>query len=179
MAAARRADTLARTRERGRTLIEDMFRPLRRYADFRGRARRREYWLFILLSWLIVGPVAGIGIALGWHPFDAKGAFQPLPPGGDWTLLDKGCVAALSLVTLALFTPWLAVQVRRLHDSNRGAWNLLWNVVPYIGSLVLFVLMLLPGTEGPNRYGADPTEEVDEWGRVIERGRLRDRYGPA
>ena len=143
-----------------------MFRPLRHYADFRGRARRREYWLFILLSWLLVAPVAGVGIALGWHPYDARGMFQLLPPGGG-TLLDQGCTAALALVALALLLPWLAVQVRRFHDSNRSGWNLLWNLVPYLGTLVLLFYMVVPGTEGPNRFGRDPTEEVDEWGRVI------------
>ena len=166
LAVAPRADTLASGKGGLVRVIEDMFRPLRRYADFRGRARRREYWLFIVLSWLIVGPVLGIGFALGWHPYDAKGEFNPIPPAGG-SLLDMGCTAALVVVTLALFLPWLAVQVRRLHDSNRSGWNLLWNFVPYIGWLVLFFYMVVPGTEGPNRYGRDPTEEVDDWGRVI------------
>jgi len=146
--------------------MEDMLRPLRRYASFRGRARRREYWLFILLTWLIVAPIGAIGIALGWWPFDAKGAFEPLPRGGG-TLVDQGVTAALALVTVALLLPLIAVQVRRFHDTNRSAWMLIWNLIPYVGTLVLFVYMVIPGTEGPNRYGADPTEEVDEWGRVI------------
>ena len=161
--------------------LEDMFRPLRRYADFRGRARRREYWLFILLSWLLMGPIVAVGLAVGWWPYDGQGKLDLLPAGA--TLAEKGITAALIAVALALFIPWLAVQVRRLHDGNRGAWNLIWNAIPWIGSLVLFVLMILPGTEGPNRYGRDPTEEVDEWGRIIEPRRpardRRDRFGPA
>lgn len=146
--------------------MEDMVRPLRRYATFRGRARRREYWLFILLTWLIFLPIAAIGVALGWWPLDAKGAFEPLPPGGG-AMIDKGVTGALLLVTLFLLLPLIAVQVRRFHDTNRSAWMLLWNLLPYVGSLVLLFYMVKPGTEGPNRYGADPTEEVDEWGRVI------------
>lgn len=143
-----------------------MLRPLRHYADFRGRARRREYWLFILLSWLVMAPIAGVGVALGWQPYDARGEFQPLPPGGG-TMLDKSVTAALVLAALALTLPWLAVQVRRFHDRGRSAWMLLWNVVPYIGWLVVLVHMVLPGTEGPNQFGRDPTEEVDDWGRAI------------
>ena len=141
-----------------------MLRPLRRYASFSGRARRREYWLFILLSWLVLAPIGLIGLALGWSPFH-KGAFDPLPPGGG-NLVDQGVTVALCVAALALLLPYIAVQVRRFHDTNRPAWMLVWNFIPYVGTLVLLFYMLRPGTEGPNRYGPDPTEEVDEWGRI-------------
>lgn len=158
---------------------EDMFRPLKRYADFRGRARRREYWLFILLSWLLMAPVIALGLAVGWRPYDASGKFDPLPTGA--TMIEQIITGALIVIAFALLLPWLAVQVRRLHDTNRSAWLLVWNVVPYLGSLILFIYMVLPGTEGPNRYGTDPTEEVDEWGRIIDPSpkQPKDRFGPA
>ncbi|MES2445318.1 MAG: DUF805 domain-containing protein [Pseudomonadota bacterium] len=146
--------------------MKDMFRPLRHYADFGGRARRREYWLFILLSWLLLAPIAAAGYALGWHPLDASGEVQLLPRTGA-TMADKATTAALVAAALLLAAPWLAVQTRRFHDTGRSAWMLVWNLVPTIGWLVVFYYMVIPGTEGPNRYGRDPTEEVDDWGRVI------------
>jgi uncharacterized membrane protein YhaH (DUF805 family) len=146
--------------------MEDMFRPLRRYADFRGRARRREYWLFILLSWLVIATLAAAGLLAGWDrtTYESLARFQ-LPPGAG--LIDKILIGTILAVLAALLIPTLAVQVRRFHDRGRSAWMLLWTLIPYFGELVIFVHMALPGTEGPNRYGPDPTEQVDEWGRVI------------
>ena len=52
--------------------------------------------------------------------------------------------------------PSLAVTARRLHDTNRSAWWILVNIIPYVGGLVLVVLCVLSGTSGPNRYGPEP-----------------------
>ncbi len=119
-----------------------MFQPLRKYADFYGRARRAEYWLFTLLMVLIVIPVAIIG--------EVAEATGQLGPGTAILFLILG------LIYLGLLIPSIAVTVRRLHDTNRSGWWLLISLIPLIGGLVLFVFTVLDGTPGPNRFGADP-----------------------
>lgn len=116
-----------------------MLLPLKRYADFKGRSRRREYWMFAL----------GIMIAMtvlilltGGLADDGSG-----PSGG---------FALVGLFFIAIFVPSLAVQVRRFHDQGRSGWLILLNLIPYIGSLIVLVFMCLPGNPGPNRFGPDP-----------------------
>lgn len=147
------------------SLRDDMFRPLRLYATFKGRARRREYWLFILLSWLICGVIAGVGMALGWQPLTAAYEWKIIP-GADATSLDRTIFWLLMAVIALLFLPTIAVQVRRFHDRGNSAWMLLWHIVPYAGELVILYAMVMPGTVGPNRYGDDPTDPLDEYGYV-------------
>lgn len=119
-----------------------MFQPLRKYADFYGRARRAEYWLFTLLMVLVVIPVAIIG--------EVAEATGQLGPGTAILFLILG------LIYLGLLIPSIAVTVRRLHDTNRSGWWLLISLIPLIGGLVLFVFTVLDGTPGPNRFGTDP-----------------------
>lgn len=58
--------------------------------------------------------------------------------------------------TVVMILPLLAVTVRRVHDTNVTGWAALAQFIPYIGLLVMFVHMSIPGTVGPNRYGDDP-----------------------
>jgi uncharacterized membrane protein YhaH (DUF805 family) len=135
--------------------------PLKRYAEFTGRSRRKEYWMYVLLIVVVavvIGVVEGI---LG-----LRGMVGPYGP-----------LSALFL--LATLVPSLAVSVRRLHDTNRSGWWLLLSCGPYVlmllllfagmlslvmivsllalaGGLVLLVFMVLEGTRGPNQYGPDP-----------------------
>ena len=152
---------------RVRSIADDMFRPFRRYADFRGRASRREYWLFILFSWIVFGGIWGTGIALGWQPFDAVGKLR-IVPEADAGGVDTAIFAALMLALAIFLLPTLAVQVRRFHDRDMSAWNLLWHLIPYIGELTIFWAMVRAGTLGPNRYGRDPTDPLDEWGFMLD-----------
>ena len=111
-----------------------MLQPLRKYADFTGRARRSEFWLFWLFT-IVVGGIAG---ALDYMLF--PGEVEPLQ----------------LIVGLGLLIPSLAVAFRRLHDTDRTAgWLLLW-LVPILGWLALLVFYLTPGTAGSNRFGPDP-----------------------
>lgn len=125
-----------------------MLEPLRKYATFSGRARRKEYWLWQLL----VAVVTGVLVVLAKPVFD---------PGMESTSYDISGFAnqtfatILILFLLAVFLPTLAVQVRRLHDSNKSGWWLLLSLTG-IGGLVLLIFYLLDGTRGPNRFGADP-----------------------
>ena len=152
---------------KGVNAMEWMLMPLKRYAEFSGRSRRKEYWMYVLLL-VIVGVVLGV----------IEGAMGLQQTVG-------GIYGPLSLIfVLATFIPSLAVGVRRLHDTERSGWWILLPIVPYAlsifmlfsGSLamagilamvalglaiVLLVFMVLDGTKGPNKYGPDPKGGVD------------------
>lgn len=119
-----------------------MFAPLRKYADFNGRARRSEYWLFWLFTTIvsIILTVVG-GLVMGGN--------DPSNPFSGGNLLSW-------IWTLAIFIPSLAVGVRRLHDSNRSGWWLLLILLPIIGAIVLLIFFVLDGTPGANKFGSDP-----------------------
>jgi uncharacterized membrane protein YhaH (DUF805 family) len=101
------------------------------YATFRGRARRKEYWMFFLVNFLFS---FGIGFILGFIGAVTK---------------NPSLVALMNLYSLATLLPSFAVAARRLHDTDHSAW---WMLCP-VYNLVLFCLA---GTEGDNRFGPDP-----------------------
>lgn len=104
------------------------------YVTFSGRARRSEYWWFVLFTFLVQIVASFIDSALF---------------GADTQILG-------ALAGLALILPSLAVGARRLHDIDRTAWWLLIGLVPLIGAIVLIIFFIQRGTEGPNRFGPDP-----------------------
>ncbi|MDG2527381.1 DUF805 domain-containing protein [Caulobacter endophyticus] len=120
-----------------------MFQPLKKYADFKGRARRSEFWLFTLFI-VIVYVVYFAALAV-------TGGFGNQEPSGA----AIGVIAIFSLFFLGIFIPGLAVTFRRLHDINRSAWWILISLIP-LGGIVLLVFYCLPGAEGPNQFGPDP-----------------------
>ena len=124
-----------------------MLLPLKRYADFKGRSRRREFWLFTLLTLICYG-LAFMLLVMD-RGDEARGGPGPL-----------GLVVgiAIALFAIGIIIPSLAVQVRRFHDQDRSGWFALLSLIPYIGGLIVFVFMCLPGTRGPNRFGPDPKE---------------------
>ena len=145
--------TAANVSTAGMSPLQLMLLPWKRYADFRGRSTRSEYWRFalgyfgVLVLMLLFG--GGLGAATS-----ALGA-------SDDTAASAGVGLAtilLILFWLAGFIPSLAVAVRRLHDQDKSGWLYLITLIPYLGGLVIFIFMLLPGTPGPNRYGADPRQ---------------------
>jgi uncharacterized membrane protein YhaH (DUF805 family) len=111
---------------------------LRKYAVFRGRARRGEFWYFLLINVLI-----GIGLRITDRVI---GTFS--------SEADIGLLSGI--YTLAVLIPGIAVLVRRLHDTNRSGWWSLIGLVPLIGIIVLLVFTLQDGQEGENRYGPNP-----------------------
>ena len=113
--------------------------PLKRYAEFTGRSRRKEYWMFTLLA---------IGIYIVASILDRIAGMNGMIAG------RYGPITAL--VALGLLVPSLAVSIRRLHDSDRSGWWLLLGLVPMVGGIIVLVLMALDGTRGANRFGADP-----------------------
>ena len=110
-----------------------------RYADFQGRAPRSELWWFLLFSLLLgaaVGAVAAVGETLS----------------GILNLV----------VSIALLVPTIAVQMRRLHDTDRSGWWILIGLVPLVGAVVLIIFYLQRGTGGDNRFGPDPLGDLTE-----------------
>jgi uncharacterized membrane protein YhaH (DUF805 family) len=162
--------------------MEWMVMPLKRYADFSGRSRRMEYWMYTLLQFIVILVLYALVIAGGGLSLMTAG----MAANEGATLTDQaavvpgplfwvGCIA-LVLWGLGTIIPSLAVAVRRLHDRNMSGWYLLGFVVvvfvlsmiPVLGTLVVLlleigwiVLMALPGTPGPNNYGPDPLGQVD------------------
>jgi len=130
--------------------MEWMLMPLRRYADFSGRSRRKEYWMFALGIFLIaVIPVTLLYIVALAAAFGSAG-------GAGGGILVTLLSLVILLLSLALIVPAIAVQVRRFHDQDKSGWFVLINFVPYVGGLVVLVFMCLEGTRGPNRFGPDP-----------------------
>jgi uncharacterized membrane protein YhaH (DUF805 family) len=105
---------------------------LKKYADFSGRARRKEYWFFFLFNLIASIVLSGVDMAIG--------------TGGVLS----------GIYGLAVLIPSIACGVRRMHDIDRTGWWLLIAFVPLIGAIVLIVFALLPGTAGDNKYGPDP-----------------------
>ena len=119
------------------------------YANFSGRARRSEYWYFILFNMIFAICAMVLDNLLGLN-------FDPVPYG--WLYVFYG---------LAVFIPGLAVAVRRLHDVNKSGWFFFIILIPIIGSIWLLVLFFSEGTNGKNNYGDDPKgsgSEINEIG---------------
>jgi uncharacterized membrane protein YhaH (DUF805 family) len=136
-----------------------MFEALRHYAQFTGRARRAEYWMFALFNWLMSWGIYILLVMLG-----ATGERASSPPPAA-----LGALLAYGLFVLAMLIPSLAVAVRRLHDINRSGWWLLIVLLPGLGALVLFIFLILEGTRGPNRFGPDPKAgEAPESGPLLD-----------
>src|ERR1017187_3748008 len=111
---------------------------LKKYAEFGGRSRRKEYWFFVLFSTLISILLISIDSATG-------------------TLrLPTGLGLLSGICSLAVLIPSLAVSVRRLHDTNRTGWWLLLGIVPLIGPIVLLVFFVSDGNPDDNEYGPNP-----------------------
>ena len=168
--------------------MEWMILPFKRYFDFKGRSRRKEFWmytLFVILVSIVLTILDGV-LGLGGSAT------------GDTELTDTSMAAAgamsggwlTTIFSLATLIPSIAVSVRRLHDLDRTGWWILLPVAPYllgivmliggaagggggamagtglvffgvalITAILLLVWYCMPGTTGPNRFGEDPKGE--------------------
>ena len=128
--------------------MEWMILPLKRYADFSGRSRRLEYWMFMLFLFLVL--VGGVMVLA------ALGAVLEPAGSSEASALELVFVAICAIAYLAIFIPALAVQVRRFHDQDLSGWFVLLGFIPYLGGLILLIFMCIDRTRGPNRFGPDP-----------------------
>jgi uncharacterized membrane protein YhaH (DUF805 family) len=116
------------------------FAVLGKYAEFDGRARRKEYWMFTLISF-VVSILIGFGVGFV----------------GGMLGLDQTMITILTFAySVAVLIPSLAVSVRRLHDTGRSGWWLLIVLVPIIGAVVLLVFSIQDSEQGTNAYGRNP-----------------------
>ncbi|NRD21568.1 DUF805 domain-containing protein [Winogradskyella eckloniae] len=110
------------------------------YANFTGRARRQEYWMFVLFN--ILFAFATVLVA-----------------GALVAMTEIGAFAGIYFIyILGVIIPSLAVAVRRLHDIGKSGWFYLVGLIPLIGGIWLIVLFATEGDKGPNAYGPDPKE---------------------
>ena len=111
---------------------------LKKYAVFKGRAQRKEYWYFVLFYTLTYIVLVLID--------NATGTFSTASQVG----LLSGIYALVVLI------PSIAVGVRRLHDTSRSGWWMLIVLVPIIGFIVLIVFFVFDSTPDENQYGPNP-----------------------
>lgn len=104
---------------------------LKRYAVFSGRARREEYWMFVLANVVIAIVLFVLGLVIGNQ-------------------------ILYFIYFLGVLVPSLAVAVRRLHDTGKSGWFLLLTLIPLVGGIIVLVFLATEGTPTPNEHGPSP-----------------------
>ena len=118
--------------------MEWYFRVLAKYAVFRGRARRKEYWFYILFN-VIFSIILAI-VDMSMDTFDPK----------------TGVGLFGTIYAAVLILPSMAVTVRRLHDIGRSGWWMLIPIVPILGAILIFAFLVQDSDPGENRFGPNP-----------------------
>ncbi|WP_461205046.1 DUF805 domain-containing protein [Clostridium sp. DL1XJH146] len=108
---------------------------LKKYVQFDGRARRKEYWMFILFNAIFMVLASIIDGIIG----------------SDMKIIS-------SLYSLAVLLPSIAVSIRRMHDIDKSGWFMLVVLIPLAGPIWYLVLVCTEGTRGENSFGQDPKE---------------------
>ena len=111
---------------------------LKHYVDFNGRARRAEFWYFVLFNFIIALVVGGVGYAIGFDKLS-------------------------SLYSLLVLLPTLAVSVRRLQDTGKSGWFILVGLIPLVGALILIYFYVQDSQPGENQYGANPKDHPTQY----------------
>ena len=112
----------------------------KQYADFSGRARRKEYWIFSLINYIIIFFLYILQIVMIESTL--------------WLIFP----IIFFLYAVAVFLPGLTVNIRRLHDIGKSGWWYLIYLIPIIGAIWLTVLMCLDSEPGENQWGENPKE---------------------
>ncbi|MBE1442392.1 DUF805 domain-containing protein [Paenibacillus sp. OAS669] len=116
--------------------MEWYMKVIKNYAGFEGRARRQEYWMFVLFNVII-------SVVLSLLSYITS----------LFSILSM-------LYALAILVPSIAVGARRLHDTGRSGWMLLIGLIPIIGSIILIVFMCQDSQAGDNQYGPNPKGDL-------------------
>jgi uncharacterized membrane protein YhaH (DUF805 family) len=136
---------------------------LRNYALFSGRARRSEYWYFVLFN-AIFSLLAGVLDHLLGTSFIINTINGPIDFYYGYCYL---------VYALIVFLPSLAVLVRRLHDVGKSGWFFLISLIPIVGAIWLLVLLFTDSVEGLNKYGLNPKgignrDEIEDVGSYLQ-----------
>jgi uncharacterized membrane protein YhaH (DUF805 family) len=115
---------------------------LKKYALFKGRARRREFWMFTLFNIIFIVASVILDDLLGT------------------VMKSTGFGIIYTVYVLAVLVPGFAVAVRRLHDLGKSGWWWFVNLIPFVGSIWFIVLMVTDGQPAENKYGPNPKETV-------------------
>jgi uncharacterized membrane protein YhaH (DUF805 family) len=113
------------------------------YTNFKGRARRSEYWyvqLFLVFTNLIAAPIDLALLNWDTERFTAQGG---------------GGIVGLIWILITI-VPAIALLIRRIHDTNRSGWWALIGLVPFVGAIVLIVFTVEDSAHGQNIYGEFP-----------------------
>lgn len=121
--------------------MEWFIKCLKNYANFSGRARRKEYWMFILFYMLL------------YIPFYVISMYATSQNMATLNLIVSGLMV---IISLGLCIPCLAVVVRRLHDINKSGWYYFMGLIPLVGGFIVLYYLLKEGDKGENLYGPDP-----------------------
>ncbi len=113
---------------------------IKNYAVFTGRARRKEYWMFVLFNIIFAIAAMILDNVLGLA----------------WGMAGYGPLYLLYL--LFALVPGIAVGARRLHDVGKSGWMMLVGLIPLVGGIWLLVLFCTDSQPGPNNYGPNPKE---------------------
>lgn len=119
-----------------------------RYALFRGRASRSEYWWVQLALGFVLVVLLVLLETVGTVP----GSTTPANPSGEPTTAGVAIALLLLPFVLAHAVPSMALAVRRLHDANLSGWFYLLSLIPFVGGLVILVLTLLPSKPEGARF---------------------------
>jgi uncharacterized membrane protein YhaH (DUF805 family) len=174
--------------------MEWMILPLKRYAQFNGRSRRKEFWMWVLFVFLvsIVLTILDSMLGLGGRTFAGPSSTTtPMMTSFGYGAAARGGLLT-TIFSFATLIPYIAVSVRRLHDTDRSGWWILLPLLPiligfgfigagaatgnpalmlisgvamligFICAILVLVWYCLPGTQGSNRFGPDPLDDTGE-----------------
>lgn len=119
--------------------MNSFIKVLRESFNFSGRSRRKEYWMFILITFIISILLTITEMALGLEINEEIGILT-------------------ALFSLILLIPSLSVTVRRLHDTGKSGWWILLSLIPIIGGIIILIFTLLDSQPGSNKYGPNPKQ---------------------
>jgi len=120
---------------------------LKRYAQFDGRARRKEYWYFVLFNALVAILLCALSMAA-----------MMLLSNSNYSSVAVIAFIPYMLYSFAVLIPGLAVLVRRLHDIGKSGWWFFISFIPVVGGIILLVFVCQDSQPGPNIYGPNPKD---------------------
>ncbi len=120
---------------------------LSNFFKFSGRARRKEYWTFMLFYFLIIFGAMYLDAATGFNPYIDGSEYGPIT----------------MCIYFILFVPWLAVSIRRFHDCGFSWAYIFWIFLPIVGGIIIFITTIEDSEKKANEYGESPKyREIEE-----------------